>query len=208
MILIIRSPWRNLIPAAGFLSLAVLLGSLVFQQRFQEDLRVVLKEENLRVARLAVELLKSGDDPQAIVDRTSVLTDARITLIQPDGTVTAESSTDPTSMDDHSGRPEILTARESEWGHSIRESSTLDQMMLYTAVRIDDPEGNIEAFVRVSRSLDQIDELTRSVTQTIWIAAFVVILMGTLTCYLFLEQRLARTERIHKQAGENQDAPG
>jgi two-component system phosphate regulon sensor histidine kinase PhoR len=99
-------------------------------------------------------------------------------------------------MDNHGDRPEIVAAREQGWGHSIRRSATLETDMVYTAVRLDTGDGEPAAFVRVARSLAQVEQLTASIEGTIWVAAVVVVLLGLLACYLFIERRILRQERI------------
>ncbi len=57
----------------------------------------------------------------------------RITLIQPNGTILADSRKDPKFMDNHTDRPEIKTALTSGWGFSTRYSYTLRQPLVYGA---------------------------------------------------------------------------
>jgi sensor histidine kinase regulating citrate/malate metabolism len=99
-------------------------------------------------------------------------------------------------MDNHSDRPEILAASTEGWGQSIRKSATLKGNMIYTAVRILDPQGKPSGYVRLARSLERLDDLTAGFRRITWVAAVVVILMGMLACYFFLEMRLSREERL------------
>src|SRR5690242_6336595 len=53
------------------------------------------------------------------------LAGARITIIDPRGTVLADSQHDPETMENHSGRPEIAGARQGRISTAIRHSATL-----------------------------------------------------------------------------------
>jgi len=58
----------------------------------------------------------------------------RITIIDLQGLVLADSNSDPATMDNHRERPEIATAYSGVQGRSLRFSNTLGQSMLYIAV--------------------------------------------------------------------------
>ncbi len=58
----------------------------------------------------------------------------RVTLILPSGEVVADSMKDHANMDNHAYRPEIIEARKSGVGTSIRQSQTVGKEMLYLAI--------------------------------------------------------------------------
>ena len=87
---------------------------------------------------------------------------ARLTVMLVDGTVMADSHSDPRAMGDHSSRPEIVDALEAGEGHSSRFSRTMGQRMRYLALplrQVDRPD----AVVRVSVPLDVIGEAIASI---------------------------------------------
>ncbi|MEN4053879.1 ATP-binding protein [Sulfurimonas sp. NWX79] len=55
----------------------------------------------------------------------------RLTLIDENGNILAESHKDKTTMDNHKYRDEIMQAREDGIGYKIRHSKTLDKDLLY-----------------------------------------------------------------------------
>lgn len=67
--------------------------------------------------------------------------DYRITLMEPDGTVAYDSWQPAESLENHADRPEMKEALETGSGESARNSSTLTERFLYTAVRLKD--GNV-----------------------------------------------------------------
>lgn len=63
--------------------------------------------------------------------------DLRITLINKDGSVAYDNEASPSTLPNHGDRPEVAEAFESGSGSAERASSTLDEIMLYRAVRLD-----------------------------------------------------------------------
>lgn len=72
--------------------------------------------------------------------------DIRITIIEPDGSVSYDSRADAATMESHLSRPEVIAAGESGIGEAVRHSQTIGQDTYYCAIRISD--GTI---VRASR---------------------------------------------------------
>jgi two-component system, OmpR family, phosphate regulon sensor histidine kinase PhoR len=60
---------------------------------------------------------------------------ARITVITELGLVLADSQSDPQTMENHAGRPELKEALATGSGHSIRHSVTINRDLMYYAVR-------------------------------------------------------------------------
>ena len=73
----------------------------------------------------------------------------RITIIDPEGTVVADSENDPASMENHAGRPEVQDALKGRRGVSTRFSSTMNQEVLYVALPIE-KDGRFAGVVRTS----------------------------------------------------------
>lgn len=63
--------------------------------------------------------------------------DLRITLINKDGSVAYDNEASPSALPNHGDRPEVIEAFESGLGSAERASSTLDEIMLYRAVTLD-----------------------------------------------------------------------
>jgi signal transduction histidine kinase len=60
----------------------------------------------------------------------------RLTVIDSDGNILAESDKDKSTMENHRYRPEIMQADHETYGSSIRHSHTLQKDMLYVAKKI------------------------------------------------------------------------
>jgi len=71
------------------------------------------------------------------------LTGYRVTIIELDGTVLADSSADPASMENHGSRPEVTKAIAGLPSSSVRRSATTQSRTLYAAVRMGSPESRV-----------------------------------------------------------------
>ncbi|MDD3118338.1 MAG: ATP-binding protein [Victivallales bacterium] len=100
----------------------------------------------------------------------------RITVIDADGRVMADSTTAPEEMDNHAGRPEVKTAMTGETGISRRHSITRERDMVYVALPVEDrvPPQHI---LRISASV-------RSVSGILALAKRDIILAGVVTALI------------------------
>lgn len=95
------------------------------------------------------------------IDATAAGLKVRLTLIRSDGHVigdTRRSGADLREMEDHFSRPEVVAARESGTGTSIRVSGTVGLKLLYCARNITEG-GQSLGVLRLSVPLDELDRL-------------------------------------------------
>lgn len=78
----------------------------------------------------------------------------RVTFIRDDGLVPGESDKDKKTMDNHRLRPEVVEARKTGYGSSIRHSHTVDKDLLYVAKRYD--LGGKTIYIRVAKEVKKI----------------------------------------------------
>jgi two-component system phosphate regulon sensor histidine kinase PhoR len=104
---------------------------------------------------------------QAALQSTSKRLEVRFTVIEADGKVIADSDTDPSGMDNHNSRPEIVQARAQGKGSNRRYSETLRTDMMYHAVLVNHPPGRI---VRVALPLTTVEEQVGQVYRTMFLA--------------------------------------
>lgn len=93
-----------------------------------------------RVVELFME--ESREQLRGFVVDSGRASGTRITVIEPDGTVVADTNEDPRRMDNHRRRPEIDTAFSGETGQSLRFSNTLGKRLLYTAIPLYDTDAH------------------------------------------------------------------
>lgn len=72
----------------------------------------------------------------ALAKSTGREIDARVTIIARDGTILGDTQEDPSTMENHSARPEVRDALASGVGESTRYSTTVRQNMMYVAVPV------------------------------------------------------------------------
>lgn len=115
---------------------------------------------------------KKYDELDKLAKLLSRETKIRITVIEPDGTVLADSKNDPKFMENHKHKPEVISALQNGYGESIRYSSTLSANMLYVAMPL--KAGNeINGIIRMSLFIDEIDALYKKLKKKIVISSIV-----------------------------------
>lgn len=109
----------------------------------------------------------------------------RVTVIAPDGAVTADTERDPAELENHAGRPEVVAATASGEGMNIRFSSTVRQRLMYVAVRAT-PEGVI---IRASVSLAHMDDMLASLHRRL-VAAGILASLAAIALSFLMSRRL------------------
>ena len=80
----------------------------------------------------------------------------RLTIINENGNVIAESHKDKSKMDNHKYRDEIIQAKQEEYGYKIRHSHTIDKDLLYIAKKYTIDEQVL--YLRLAKELNSINE--------------------------------------------------
>lgn len=189
-----------------FLLLLVFVAVLV-RNGVRESLIDQLADDLVEKAAL-VALTLPDDDPQAVVSRQAAALDARVTVIALDGRVLADSDSDPAAMDDHSDRPEVVSAIGGETGRSSRYSETTDEDRLYVALP---PDGGriVRLSVTEAKIADELSTLTGRIVSAVALVGAVGVLGA-----LVVATRIARpiadlTDTADAVAGGDLDAtPG
>ncbi|MEA2111843.1 MAG: ATP-binding protein [Campylobacterota bacterium] len=81
-------------------------------------------------------------------------TSLRVTVIDYNGVVIAESNTNKMEMENHANRAEVIDSNSNEYGITTRYSKTLKTDFLYVAKRIETTKAPI--YIRLSMSLERI----------------------------------------------------
>lgn len=105
--------------------------------------------------------------------------DYRITIINNKGTVIYDNiDNDVVAMDNHLNRQEVKMALETGYGNSIRQSSTLTEKYIYTAMVLDD--GNI---VRLSNTYPSIFHFVGIIAQPLLLIILLIIMVSVYIAY-------------------------
>jgi two-component system phosphate regulon sensor histidine kinase PhoR len=115
----------------------------------------------------------------------------RITVIDPKGKVLGESDEDPTRMEDHSTRAEIMEAYAGRPGTSKRLSPTLGVDMEYVALPVQ-REGKVIGVVRTAVALSDLRRALWTAYTEILSAGVVTATAATLLTLLILNRRISR----------------
>src|SRR5271157_1591211 len=148
-------------------------------------------------ARILVPALAVMDPPsvQAWTNRAGIESRARVTIIGRDGAVLADSQHDPSTMDNHAGRPEVRRALAGATGTSVRHSATLDADLCYLAVPAD-LRGKPGVILRLAVPLRQIDVAVVAVLWLILRASLVAAAFALVVAFFFSRAFSRRIRRI------------
>jgi len=160
----------------------VYLGNFVKNSQL-DTIRFQLQEEAKITAEASVAVFNDNGDLDNFAKRLGQQIAARITIIAPDGKVLGDSEQDPSIMENHANRPEIVSALASGFGESIRYSTTLSQRMLYFALPITE-QGRLLGIARVALPLTTVENVTNRVTTTVSIAMVITTLIAVLAAGL------------------------
>lgn len=191
--------WQILLVHLAILLLTIFMVSWfsfrTFNDFYLAEKGIDLENRAYLIKSRVVELLRADDRShlrELVVDagRSS---GTRITIIEPDGLVIADTNENPEEMDNHRTRPEIDTAFSGVSGTSLRFSNTLGQRMLYTAIplyagdALDDEGGDKEVVIsvlRMSVPLTAIDGALADIRARILVGALLAVAVALLLTFL------------------------
>ncbi|MFH1231663.1 MAG: ATP-binding protein [Planctomycetota bacterium] len=125
----------------------------------------------------------------------------RLTIIDKDGKILADSDGDISAMENHNNRSEVIDARRTGVGHSTRFSHTVLIDMLYLAhpLNPDDPGGKI---IRVALPLHQINIVTHQVYRTVGVIFLVLVIVAVLMGFWII-QKIVRPVNLIVRTAES-----
>ena len=200
----------NLFWKLGFAFFALLIAVLLpvdyyAQHALRRDYERTGFEQLAAIARIALanppqsaSLLPSPQaDSVALRDWVSKMaaSGVRVTVITADGLVLADSQSDPQTMENHAGRPEIRDAFANGEGQSIRHSVTINRDLLYFAARL--PVGGAAPVVlRFALPLQTVDQEMLEFRRRLWLASLLVLFVTGMASLLISRSFSSRVERL------------
>lgn len=131
-------------------------------------------QNSITIMSLELSKVKNLDE---YVSKVAKGTNLRVTIINDDGVVIAESNADKKTMDNYGHRYEVQQANEKEFSHVVRYSKTLKVDFLYVAKKM--VINGKKVYLRLSVSLSQImDEFYSLWSKLIFL--FLIILLSAL----------------------------
>ncbi len=156
-------------------------------------------QEALGTAGFAAPGTPAGRRLQDVVRRTGRAADVRITLVDTEGRVLADSEHDPVTMANHRDRPEVAVALAGGVGRSRRASATLSTTLLYVAVPLDPGKTGAGA-IRLAVPTSRVEDL---LSRTGWVpllVALAALLPVLLLTYLVARSITDPIERLRTMA--------
>jgi len=161
--------WRIAVPyilllLLTLLGLATYVASTVRQSYINQMQTEITADARLIAVRAAAALQDGAppDELDRIARQSAAILNRRVTIIDAEGNVLAESHEAAAGMENHMERPEFLQAWTDGEGISLRDSETLGSEMLYAAVAVYPPgeesAGTPLGYVRVALPLQQIQQ--------------------------------------------------
>ena len=130
-------------------------------------------------------LIQSGIDTkrenvslQDFVKKSSSLSEIRITILDTNGVVLADSEENPVSMENHRGvnkREEIEVAIKKGIGNSQRYSTTINEDMLYVAILASVENSNI--IIRTSESMQSLNTSINKARKRIVLISIIILIV-------------------------------
>lgn len=121
------------------------------------DIEIDRVEDKLKSIILVSALqLNEQSDLEEFAKILKSTTHLRVTIINHEGNVVAETDKNKTLLDNHSSREEILGAKGGDFGLSLRKSDTVDKDMMYVAKKI--KIGDKHYYLRVSRYIEDFNQ--------------------------------------------------
>lgn len=154
------------------------------QKEMIEESRVSLASQ-VQLARLLVAGDRKVTSPQKLAESIGSATNARVTLIAPDGTVTGDSDVGQAGlarMENHLHRAEVQEALNRGIGSAVRYSDTLRTSMLYAATTYG--SGTPEGVIRLAMPLEYLTSARSSLHNMVGGATAVTILISLLFSYI------------------------
>jgi two-component system, OmpR family, phosphate regulon sensor histidine kinase PhoR len=124
----------------------------------------------------------------------------RITVIDVDGVVLAESSRSAMDMENHANRPEIISAINGKAAFSSRYSSTLAKETMYYAIPLMKNE-ELVAVLRTSVSLNSLDRALQSTYFKIITIGVIIALVAIGTAFIISRKLSDPLEKLKNNAG-------
>jgi len=195
---------------ATYLAIAVLaIGIVGFLAGNQIKAKLERQVENELMAYAGIVDLYPMKEIQPRAEEIARIARARVTVIDREGTVIAETDRDAATLGSHLERPEIQEARVRGKGSATRYSRSMKEDMMYVALPIQKGQ-EIAGYIRLSRSLGDVKKSVDEFTG-ILLQSFVIVLISSILVAYVFSRRLTTPIRDMEQFTERLrmgEAPG
>ena len=169
------------------ISLSFIVAERDLSLKLQDQIETELSRQAKILRKSIANIIDAGDffKLKAQVDEYAEASDSRITIILKDGYVIVDSDVEASKIDDldnHSDRPEIISAFKNGYGSSKRYSSTVKKEMFYFALL--DSSNDVERVIRISVPYESLDQILASLGNSITLIVVVGLIVAILASVL------------------------
>jgi len=169
------------------ISLSFIVAERDLSLKLQDQIETELSRQAKILRKSIANIIDAGDffKLKAQVDGYAAASDSRITIILKDGYVIVDSDVEASKIDDldnHSDRPEIISAFKNGYGSSKRYSSTVKKEMFYFALL--DSSNDAERVIRISVPYESLDQILASLGNSITLIVVVGLIVAILASVL------------------------
>ena len=169
------------------ISLSFVVAERDLSLKLQDQIEIELSRQAKILRKSIANIIDAGDffKLKAQVDEYAAASDSRITIILKDGYVIVDSDVEASKIDDldnHSDRPEIISAFKNGFGSSKRYSSTVKKEMFYFALL--DTSNDAERVIRISVPYESLDQILASLGNSITLIVVVGLIVAILASVL------------------------
>ncbi|MEN4011207.1 MAG: ATP-binding protein [Chloroflexota bacterium] len=197
--------WRIAVPFILLIMISVggvsLYAFRFMEETYLENLRTTLRIEASLLSQDVTPLLASDINMEAVNALTrnyAAITNARVTIILPDGKVVGESSREPNLLENHLDRPEVQEALLNGEGSEIRFSDTLRQRLMYFALRVEQ-DGKTLGVVRIASSMKKIEADLAQLRNSVIGNAVVAIMLTILLAFWVANRTIAPLRQMTRE---------
>ena len=169
------------------ISLSFVVAERDLSLKLQDQIETELSRQAKILRKSIANIIDAGDffKLKAQVDEYAAASDSRITIILKDGYVIVDSDVEASKidgLDNHSDRPEIISAFKNGYGSSKRYSSTVKKEMFYFALL--DTSNDAERVIRISVPYESLDQILASLGNSITLIVVVGLIVAILASVL------------------------
>jgi two-component system, OmpR family, phosphate regulon sensor histidine kinase PhoR len=194
---------KFLLTSVALIAVALGIANILLTRYTAERERSLAQQQMAQSLRLLASEFVSNPpkDVQLWANHIDEILRARVTLIDDNGVVLADSRNDPETMENHRERPEVIAALAGRSGSAVRRSATMDVDFSYRAIPLDAP-GHPRIVLRLAVPLTQVAASIAAMRSLIFRASLAAALIAMILAYFFARMFASRIRRIENYAKE------
>jgi two-component system, OmpR family, phosphate regulon sensor histidine kinase PhoR len=184
--------FKLLVAFAVVIAAATVTLDVAVRRAWEASLRQEIERNLRQKARMFANRVQDNHERpvQEITSQAAQSAEARATVINSSGKVLADSEADPATMENHSGRPEFVSALQGSVGEDTRRSRTVGVPFLYIAEPI--PGGA----VRLAYPLSDVENAISRVRRTLLVSSAAAFVVALIVAGIAAQVTASRLQRI------------